>query len=51
MAKAHSIPWGDGPHIWPGRKFDEVEFIVVLAVGVRGWRVKVKGLGGKEKRM
>ena len=41
--KKHSFrPWFEGPRVCPGKKFAQVEFVAVLAVLFRDWKVSVK---------
>ncbi len=34
------LPWSDGPHVCPGRKFSQVEFVAVMAALFRTHRVR-----------
>ncbi|KAL3425532.1 cytochrome P450 [Phlyctema vagabunda] len=41
------MPWSEGPRICPGKKFAMVEFVAVVAVLLRRWRVEVVCVDGE----
>ncbi|KIW20203.1 hypothetical protein PV08_00778 [Exophiala spinifera] len=43
------FPWASGPRICPGKKFSQVEFVAVIAVLLRSYRIKPLIIEGKMK--